>query len=156
MAREWTLRYAQNVFLPDEPEVLRPSDEATASEPYCFDGISPVTPAPAHPAAVGPAIWSGPICIRGLGVGPRFDLNVESNYTIYHIKEMYHDHEGIPPDQQRLIFAGKQLDNNRTLADYNMEPGSSLHLIRRWPIQRYFSYVDFSHQQSQLANSQDK
>ena len=61
--------------------------------------------------------------------GKEIEIDIEADDTISRIKERVEEKEGIPPPQQRLIFGGKQMTDDKKASDYNIEGGSVLHLV---------------------------
>ncbi len=80
-------------------------------------------------ALAGPA-FAEKLLVKTL-TGKTIEIEVKLTDTVASVKQQVQDKEGIPPDQQRIIYAGKTLEDGRALADYSVTDGATVHLVLR-------------------------
>ncbi|PBP27790.1 hypothetical protein BUE80_DR001223 [Diplocarpon rosae] len=93
-----------------------------------YTSISFRLPSPVSPPRSPPPSKNMLIKVRTL-TGKEIELDIEPDYKVSQIKEKVEEKEGIPPVQQRLIYGGKQMSDDKTAKDYELAPGVTLHLV---------------------------
>ncbi|XP_041635193.1 NEDD8 isoform X1 [Cheilinus undulatus] len=89
-----------------------------------------------HPHSTWSSLWVCKEAIKGKQpprsqtlTGKEIEIDIEPTDKVERIKERVEEKEGIPPQQQRLIYSGKQMNDEKTAADYKIQGGSVLHLV---------------------------
>jgi large subunit ribosomal protein L40e len=136
---ELQLRIAKRGASAEQVEREEPENEESSSEPVVV-AVNNNAPVRSEVQAVESAVVPQqqqqrpatgelvPLIVRTL-TGRSYDITAKLSETVLHVKELLHVATGMPPDRQQLVFNGRQLEENRTLASYGVRETSTLHFF---------------------------